>query len=180
MTPIGWLFVGGIAFLYLFAFRWMWLDRYRVKLFGYRDTLFALGASGAVPFDHPAYRILRDHINDCIRFAHRVGAVELLACAPLIKSKSEPSWYEIWTETLTDLPEEAASDLKTIQKMVGLALLEHLFASTPLLRTLVVFLLILGLSSAMTSQLARFASFGRTAETRMFRLGQMLPSPRMV
>src|SRR5437899_1072828 len=63
---------------------WYWLvrryriDAFRYKLFVLRDALFDAAADGMMPFDHPAYGMLRQYINGFIRFAHRLTTTTLL------------------------------------------------------------------------------------------------------
>jgi|SRR5208282_5453038 len=58
-----------LAFVY-FCYRDYRIDLFREELFIVRSELFEYAASGAVPFDNPAYRVLMNFLNDIIRYAH--------------------------------------------------------------------------------------------------------------
>jgi hypothetical protein len=73
--------------LWWFACLWVlcyWLfrryrrDVFRYKLFVIRDALFDAAADGLIPFDHPAYGMMRQYLNGLIRFAHRLNTTTLL------------------------------------------------------------------------------------------------------
>ena len=57
------------AFVYL-CYRDYRLDIFREELFIVRNELFEYAASGALPFDSPAYSLLRNFVNQMIRYAH--------------------------------------------------------------------------------------------------------------
>jgi hypothetical protein len=188
MNPVSWLYVGGVAFLYFFAFRWMWLDRYRMHLFGLRDSLFDIAALGGVSFSHPAYRMLREHINDCIRFAHRFGAIELALCAVWFHFRKTAmpaagqSWNDQWLATLHDLSPEVAKEMTVVRDMVAVHLLEHLLVSTPLVRILLLGLVVCGLSTRLTKRaigMNGFSWLGKAMESGVSRLADLIPSPRL-
>jgi hypothetical protein len=70
------------AFVY-YCYRDYRLDMFREELFVIRAELFEFAANGDVPFDSPAYTILRNFINQMIRYAHtftilRFGIVQSL------------------------------------------------------------------------------------------------------
>ena len=63
----------GLWVLFFWLYRDYRVDLFRERTFALRDELFALGASGAISFDDPAYGMLRSMLNGYIRFAHRLS-----------------------------------------------------------------------------------------------------------
>src|SRR6266487_4848073 len=57
------------AFIY-YCYRDYRFDRFREELFVIRAELFEFAASGQVPFNSPEYSLLRNFINQLIRYAH--------------------------------------------------------------------------------------------------------------
>ena len=54
------------------------VDAFRYKLFVIRDSLFDAALEGSVPFNHPAYSMMRQYMNGLIRFAYRLNTTTLL------------------------------------------------------------------------------------------------------
>jgi len=67
-----WLLVAGMWVCVYVCLRPYRLDALRDDLFEIRHRLFMYAASGAIPFDHPAYGRVRQNINCLIRFAEKL------------------------------------------------------------------------------------------------------------
>ena len=67
------------------------LDRYRESLFTLRDDLFDYMWKNGVPFDLPAYRLMRDFLNGGIRTAGVVTPLMLAAAALFRDRQQEPA-----------------------------------------------------------------------------------------
>ena len=89
----------GLVGLWLVTF-WLFhdyrIDALRQRLFDLRAELFDYAASGAVPFDHPAYGLLRRRMNLMIRFAHRFTLIQLVLV--LIFEQDNPPAPEPYAE----------------------------------------------------------------------------------
>ncbi len=48
------------------------IDVFRQDMFILRDEMFLYAANGYIPFDHPAYVVLRTAMNGFIRFGHKI------------------------------------------------------------------------------------------------------------
>ena len=66
------------------------VDRYRESLFTLRDELFDYMWKNDVPFDLPAYRLMRDFLNGAIRVANVVTPLTLMVAALFAGSRPEP------------------------------------------------------------------------------------------
>ena len=79
LTPLASIL--SIALLFILFF-WLYcdyqIDAFRQKLFALRDEFFDQAANGHIPFDDPAYTMLRRTMNGLIRFAHQVNLMQLM------------------------------------------------------------------------------------------------------
>lgn len=130
----------GLIALWAFWF-WLWkpqlIDIFRQELFALRSDLFDVAASGAVPFDHPAYAQLRLLINGMIRFAHRASLATLIVAAR--HSREAPSGaLEAWKRSVQDLPEDARNQLLAVHAGVSGAFARHLAAGSVTISTYIV------------------------------------------
>jgi hypothetical protein len=82
-------------------------DAFRQRLFDLRAKLFDYAASGAVPFDHPAYGLLRLRMNGLIRFAHRFTSLQFLFVLTFNKDVPHPvEPLERWQQALDTVESE--------------------------------------------------------------------------
>jgi hypothetical protein len=122
----------GLVALWAFWY-YLWkpqrVDIFRQKLFVLRTDLFDLAASGAVPFDHPAYTQLRLLINGLIRFAHRASLPTLLIAAA--HSSSVPSNpLSEWKKNVQKLPEDERNQLLAVHRGVSSAFAKQLIGGS--------------------------------------------------
>jgi len=113
-------------------------DAFRQSIFELRDRLFDEAAEGAIPFDHPAYLMLRSTMNGFIRFAHRLQLLELVvlfAIATRSQSSREAGeeFGKRWDEALHDLDESARAKLEAYKREMNRLVLTHLIWRSPLL-----------------------------------------------
>jgi hypothetical protein len=119
----------GLWLLHNVCFKDYRLDALRQRLFNLRGELFDYAASGAVPFDHPAYGLLRTRINRLIRFAHRFTGIQLLllvldsAQAPMPDSDPLHAWQRS-LDTVED--EEVRLRLKRLNNAMLTTLVWHM------------------------------------------------------
>lgn len=77
----------------------MLLDSFRQQMFAVRDELFDFAADGHIPFNHPAYILLRRQMNGFIRYAHHLTVFRILMTAAIHKVSGKPEakgWSEDW------------------------------------------------------------------------------------
>jgi hypothetical protein len=124
-----------VGWLWLFAcWRPYRLDALREKLFALRDELFLLASQDrALPFEHPAYRCLRDDLNGMIRFAEKMTffrAVLLWLSIPREIAQSD------WEKELRGLPLHTQRNLLRIRSAAALAVSDHVVHGSPILLVL--------------------------------------------
>ena len=74
----GLLALSGIIVILYGPWQWVWNDHYRIEMFSARAKLFDLATSGRMSFSSPVYMMMRDSLNDGIRFAHRATWTRLV------------------------------------------------------------------------------------------------------
>lgn len=110
------------------------LDRVRQELFSLRDELFDAAASGAVSFESPAYRTLRDLMNGMIRFAHRMMSTSLLVLCKLVVSvPPRVGALDRWNEELGCVSESERRVLLGFHDRMFRVFYRHLVWKSPLL-----------------------------------------------
>src|SRR5438105_11888454 len=65
------------------------IDKVRQEMFALRDQFFDEAAAGLIPFDHPAYGLLRSTMNGFIRFAHKLTLPDLLVLGVIDRFSSD-------------------------------------------------------------------------------------------
>jgi len=113
------------------------LDWFRQKMFSIRDEMFDYAADGNIPFDHPAYTMLRHQMNGFIRYGHQLtvfGCLMTLARRKIEGETRDASWHSEWQKSLDSLSSnEVRKSLMTFyQRSMWLAIKRLLFGS-PLL-----------------------------------------------
>lgn len=93
------------------------MDAFRQSLFDLRDRVFDYGVSGAVDFDHAAYRTLRTMINGSIRFGHELTAWNAMVIMALLskddlKMVVRRTYREQWMQATKDLDPDVRSQLE--------------------------------------------------------------------
>ena len=138
--------IAGLWVLYFWLYRDYRVDVFRQKMFAIRDELFDDASAGLLPFDHPAYGMLRSTINGYIRFAHRMTFLQSLLY--LLMSRERPRDVETsfggrWERASADLSGDVREALdRYIQRMHG-EIVKHLIFGSPVILALL-FLLTLG------------------------------------
>jgi hypothetical protein len=96
-----------LAFVYL-CYRDLRIDLFREELFIVRSELFEYAASGAVPFDDPAYRLLVNFLNDIIRYAHALTFSRFIIASSLrtIYSYDQRNTIEEWRQAVAKIESE--------------------------------------------------------------------------
>lgn len=119
--------------LVFFAFRDYRVDAFRERLFRLREDLFLFAANGGIPFEHPAYRILRSTINGMIRYAERISLAWLISLASAFEHPdcraAERIFHEEWLEANRTLTLHAKKRLILFRRDLHWALTKHLLTS---------------------------------------------------
>jgi hypothetical protein len=99
--------LGIAAFIWYIGWRRYRLDLFRQRVFSLRDELFDIAADGNIPFGDHAYSGLRRHLNNMIRFGHRLNSSQVVAltlfAGEIPKEVDDP--YRKWRESV-DLIED--------------------------------------------------------------------------
>jgi len=118
------------------------LDAFRQRLFALRDQLFDYAANGEVPFDHPAYQMLRTRINGMIRFAHRVSFLRLFLTVTVQQLSPDTvavQSYKRWQEAVETLPSpEVRERLRACHDNMLVLMVRHMVTGSPILLTCLV------------------------------------------
>lgn len=173
--PLFWI---GIALCWSLFF-WPWrqyrLDYFRLRLFVLRDELFDLAADGAIPFDHPAYELLRNSLNSNIRFGHKHGLLDVL-CHLLLTNWELSAQFSrkheaAWEEALQTLDAPLQQKLRNMRSQMELEAVEQIvFTSFILTITLLaaVFCILLWVAKNRTARLANRAIRNERLQSYLF------------
>ena len=114
------------------------VDRFRENMFALRADLYDAGRSGLIPFDHPAYGLLRTTINGFIRFGHQISFSRILVILSFVDFRTAPSFTEKWGEATKDLEPEVNEQLTNFTEKMNKIVGKHLVITSPVLLFLLV------------------------------------------
>lgn len=141
-----------LAILLLKLWASLRLDEFRQSIFIVRDELFDFAASGAISFDHPAYRLLRQSMNGFIRYAHQLTWFRL-ACNMTLWQLHEDhafTWADRWDSALKTIPDESLrQELARFQARTLALVVARLVTGSPFLIAMVAVMVV---SSMLQSQ----------------------------
>jgi len=141
-----------LAILLLRLWAGLRLDEFRQSIFVVRDELFDFAASGAISFDHPAYRLLRQSMNGFIRYAHQLTWFRLV-CNMILWQLHEDhafTWADRWDSALKTIPDESLRrELTRFQARTLALVVERLVTGSPFLIAMVAVMVV---SSMLQSQ----------------------------
>ena len=112
------------------------VDDFRQEMFALRDDLFDLAASGALPFDHPAYGMLRSTMNGFVRWADQLQLLQLMVLVILWRHRdlTTARRFEVqWNEALSTLQQPEQEALGSYRERMHLLLIRYLVFSSPVL-----------------------------------------------
>lgn len=122
------------------------LDGFRQAMFVVRDELFDYAADGNVPFDHPAYVLLRRQMNGFIRYGHHLTFFRIFMTHAIHKISETPvdsGWHETWLEALDTIKDSSVR--KSLEQFhrrsMVLAISRVITGSLPLMALTGVFLM---------------------------------------
>ncbi len=148
------------------------VDEFRQSMFAIRDELFDFALSGAISFDHPAYRLLRESMNGFIRYGHQLTLFRLVCNFIRWNLHDERvfSWASKWDAALKGIDDDNLKQaLRQFQSRAFTLVLKRLIAgSVVLIFLLAVMMLYEMLKTQWVSlrQLARISA--QLIVTRMF------------
>ena len=127
------------AFLGLWIlFHWQYAsyrqDLLETRIFYLRQELFDLARAGKVPFDHPAYGVLRTTMNGYVKVSPRFNLVGLILFFLMFREelKGREDYVARLERLSSDLPEEVREDLRTLVGELDNVVICHLlFTSLP-------------------------------------------------
>lgn len=172
MNPTGWFGLLLLVWLFFWLYRDYRLDLLRQRLFALRDELFDLVIDEKLPFDDPAYVLLRQTINGQIRSAHQYGFVEVLSHF-IATRKSRRSVaivnYESKLQKHTSrLNREVREKMQAILDRAHLVLFEHIILTSSILMvtliTSVVMLLLYAIKNVVVRAFSRMLNNRRVKQ----------------
>lgn len=122
------------AILLFWLYRDYRTDAYRQKLFALRDELFDEATKGELPFDNPAYGMLRTTMNGFIRFAHRMNLPQTIVLLLVIDSKHQDfrvPFHKRLEEAANRLPPVQQELIKRYYLRMNFYTIEYLLLSSP-------------------------------------------------
>jgi hypothetical protein len=141
------------------------LDAFRQRMFGIRDEMFDFAAAGNIPFDHPAYVLLRRQMNGFIRYGHQLTVFRCLMTAAIHKVSGRPTkgaWFSEWQGALDSLEDVSVrNEMENFHNRGMMLAIKRLLFASPLLwlMTLIFMVQILFQGAANgVIQLAKMAS----------------------
>lgn len=113
------------------------IDAFREQIFALREELFELASSGQLPFDAPAYGMLRTTMNGFIRYGHRVNVVSFLIFVALVPEEQRSAFASDTPlvklpDALASLAPETREALELLRHRMQFAVLEQLLFGSPL------------------------------------------------
>ena len=129
--------LAGIWFLLFVLYRNYCMDRFREDIFSLRDEVFDYASAGHISFDSPAYDLLRTTMNGYIRFAHKMGLLQMILFACFLKREdmlnSATNFQEQWNQAIITYPKEIQEQLTTFKTQMNLLSLRYVVNSSPIL-----------------------------------------------
>jgi hypothetical protein len=118
------LALGALWFVAYYLWRDYRHDSFREDMFSLRDELFLYAANGHIPFDHPAYTILRDRINALLRHGHDLTLTRLTLLLLIVRdSKSELTTR--WEGAVAQLPVDTKEVMERFDVRVAIYVFQH-------------------------------------------------------
>ncbi len=145
--------------IWFFSSPWqsLWTAVSRQQLFELRDRLFDIAADERIEFSDTAYRQLREYLNGCIRFAHKIkfGSFVAAALCPGLMTHKKYNLPEA-IERVTD--EEVRQEMRDIFMKSVLILSSHMVIRSPFLLILLCFAPLLVVSNKLVETVDWFVS----------------------
>jgi hypothetical protein len=111
------------------------IDRFRDQLFALRNELFDYAAQGGIPFNEPAYGILRNTMNGLLRYAERIGFIHVMLASITQNWKPSPVYekmFQRWTLAINRLDDEQREAIATFNIRLSRIIISRVMSSSPL------------------------------------------------
>jgi hypothetical protein len=119
-----------LTVFYFGAVKPLQVDILRQNLFEIRDALFDFAADNGISFQHPAYRGLRQEINNFIRFADKITFSRLVLTALFWTEEIQPPG---WLSAMDVLPPLARHRLIQTRRETAEAIIHHMIYYSPIM-----------------------------------------------
>jgi hypothetical protein len=100
-------------------------DAYREDIFSVRDEMFLFALDNNIPFDHPAYALLRARMNLLLRHGQELTVNRLLILSTLRKDVRSETFLG-WQRAVTELPEGLRQQMAEFNLRINIFVLQHL------------------------------------------------------
>lgn len=132
--------LAGLIWLIFWLYPGYCTDLFRQQLFHLRYCLFRDAINAPIPFDHPAYGLLRSTINSHIRYAHRLHLVPILWLLWYCKriKQTLPMLENQLNQSMCDLDNDGKELLRKYYSDMNTLIVKHLMRSSWLLHGLLV------------------------------------------
>lgn len=135
----------------------LWTAVSRQELFELRDRLFDIAADERIEFSDTAYKQLREYLNGCIRFAHKITFGSFMAAAAYPGSLAHKKYnLPEAIERVTD--EEVRQEMRDIFLKSVFILLRHMVIRSPFLWILLGFAPLIVISNKLVEKADWIAS----------------------
>lgn len=137
------------------------LDSFRQNLFIVRDELFDYAADGNIPFDHPAYLMLRRQMNGLIRHGHHLTVFRSLLTLTIHKVSGLPasaSWHDEWQNVLNTIEDDSVRQkMEWFHRKSMVLSIRRLVLGSPLLLTMTAVFMVKSLFQGATQSFKELA-----------------------
>lgn len=112
----------------------VWVAVSRQHIFELRDQLFDMAADGKIAFSNPSYIRLREFLNGCIRFSHKITFESFLVWLACIGPKSKMNFVELnkWDEMVHVADEVVRREMRSILRKAVLVLFGYMALRSPI------------------------------------------------
>ena len=148
------------------------LDAFRQKMFSIRDEMFDYAADGNIPFDHPAYILLRRQMNGFIRYGHQLTVFRCLMIVAIQKVSGdalEGVWFSEWQKALDSISDDCVrKKLENFHHRGMVLAIKRMFFGSPLLWFMTMLFMVQMLLQGATKGVRQLGQLVRMAANKAF------------
>ena len=122
--------------VWFFSMPWqsLWTAVSRQHLFELRDRLFDIAADEQIEFSNPVYCRLREYLNGCIRFTHKITFGSFVAGVVCLGPQTQKKYNDNLPEAIeTVADEKVRQEMRDIFLKSVFVLLRHMVIRSPFL-----------------------------------------------
>lgn len=111
------------------------VDAFRQQMFVIRDEFFDASLKSGISFTSPAYGLTRSTMNGFIRFGHRMGLLQTVACVLMVRKKIDQlggTYSAKLEKAMGDLSKEQQEIIKDYNLRMNMCFMKHIFLSSPI------------------------------------------------